>query len=210
MKRRLFTKAFACAFLVAATLSAQAQAKTKTDADQAIDFIRTLAEQAVDVLQDTDAPLSTREEGVQKLLRDNLDLKTMGQFALGAQWRSASPDSREEYLKLFSEYVIRGYARRLGGYSGQTFKVEGSGPAGKYDVLVNTVIVTDDQPEIKAGWRVRTSSDGSLKIIDLVVEGVSMLQTERAQFDSVMQTNGLPGLITSLQDRLKRIDEQSS
>ncbi len=210
MKSRLFGKVLACFFIIAAGLSSPAQAKTKTDADQATDFIRSLADQAVEVLRDADAPLSTRENGVQKLLRENLDLKTMGQFALGAQWRTASPEEREEYLTLFSEYVVRSYARRLGGYTGQTFKIEGNGPAGQYDALVNTVIVADNQPEIKAGWRVRTAADGTLKIIDLLVEGVSMLQTERAQFDSVMQTDGLPGLISSLQDRLKRIDAQSS
>lgn len=210
MTKRVFARAFFCLLFVA-TLSAPAMAaKIKTDDKAAIDFIQTLGDQAVEVLRDSEAPFATRERGVQKLLRENLDLKTMGQFALGAKWRSASAEEREEYLSLFSEYVVRNYARRLGAYSNQSFSIDGSGPAGKYDALVNTVIVSEDQPEIKAGWRVRTVSDGTLKIIDLVVEGVSMLQTERAQFESVMQTDGLPGLLTSLQDRLDRIDQQSS
>lgn len=210
MKRRFFIRAFACLFIVTGIQTATAAEKIKTDSQAAIDFIQSLGDQAVEVLRDPDAPIATREEGVQRLLRENLDLKTMGQFALGSKWRSTSPEKREEYLALFSEYVVRSYARRLGGYSNQTFSIDGSGPAGKYDTLVNTVIVTEDQPEIKAGWRVRTQSDGSLKIIDLVVEAVSMLQTERAQFESVLQSDGLPGLLASLQDRLQRIAKQSS
>lgn len=209
MAQRFFVSAFAFVFLFAAASSVSAADKVKTDAKLAVDFIQSLGLQAVDVLQDPDAPIATREAGVQKLLRENLDLKAMGKFALGSKWRSASPDDRSEYQTLFSEYVVRSYARRLGGYTGQTFTVEGSSGAGKYDTLVSTVIETPDQPEIKAGWRVRTLSDGSLKIIDLVVEGVSMLQTERAQFDSVLQSDGLPGLLASLQDRLNRIADQA-
>ena len=210
MNRRSFASTVVAFFTIAAMQTATAAERVQTDPDKAVAYIELLGEQAVEVLRDADTPVETREAGVQKLLQENLDLKSMGQFALGATWRTASPEDRTAYLDLFSEYVVRSYARRLGGYSNQTFSVLGSGPAGKYDTLVSTAIVTADQPDIKAGWRVKTLPDGSLKIIDLVVEGVSMLQTERAQFESVMQKDGLPGLIASLQDRLERIAAQSS
>ena len=147
--------------------------------------------------------LDAREEAVQRLLRENLELETMGRFVLGPEWRKASDEQRTEYLKLFSEFVVTTYSRRLGEYGGQQFEVTGTSQAGKSDALVVTSVSSNDgSPPVQAGWRVKTADGGRLKIVDVVVEGVSMLQTQRSEFDSVVRRSGLEGLMDLLKEKL--------
>lgn len=186
------------------------KAAESTDQKEAAAFLQDLGEEAIAVLADKEQPLQAREETVEGLLREHLELETMGRFVLGPEWRKASADQREAYVELFSEFVVRTYSRRLGGYGGQQFEVTGTSQAGKSDALVVTAITSGDgSPPVKAGWRVKTASNGKLKIVDVIVEGVSMLQTQRSEFDSVVRRSGLEGLMTLLQEKLADLPKTS-
>lgn len=174
-----------------------------TDQKEAAAFLQKLGDEAIDILANKDQALDAREEAVQRLLRENLELETMGRFVLGPEWRKASDEQRTEYLKLFSEFVVTTYSRRLGEYGGQQFEVTGTSQAGKSDALVVTSVSSNDgSPPVQAGWRVKTADGGRLKIVDVVVEGVSMLQTQRSEFDSVVRRSGLEGLMDLLKEKL--------
>ncbi len=70
-------------------------------------------------------------------------------------------------------------------------------PTGAKDVVVSTRIDRPSGPPIAAEWRVR-ATDNRLRIIDVSVEGVSMVVTQRSEFASVIQRNGVEGLIEVL------------
>ena len=168
--------------------------------DEAAKFIDALAQQAISVLQNQSGSLEQREQTFRKLLSKGFDLPFIGRFVLGRNWRKASAAQRSDYLSLFSEFLLKTYSRRLGGYSGQTFVVTGARPAGKRDVMVRTLIKRPNAPKIKADWRVRVI-DQKYKIIDVSVEGVSMAVTQRAEFAAVVRSHGMDGLLQALRMR---------
>ena len=168
--------------------------------DEASKFLDSLAGHALSVLQSRDMPLDEREAKVRTLLADNFDLEKIGAFVLGKTWREASEEQQKEYQKLFGDYVTLTYAKRLGGYTGEAFKIISTGPYGKNDALVQTEISRPSGPPLRAGWRVRSGA-GGLKILDVIVEGVSMAATQRSEFQAIIQSHGLDGLIEML--RLK-------
>ena len=184
-------------------------AATVTDQDAARTFMQALGDKAISVLADSEQDLETRQVSVQDLLRSNLELVSMSRFVLGAGWRKASDAERAEYVKVFSEFVVRSYSRRLSAYGGQQFEITGTAAAGKRDAIVFTRILQDGEPPIKAGWRVKTVADGALKIVDVVVEGVSMLQTQRSEFESVVRRSGLEGLLEALRKKLDQLSASS-
>ena len=85
----------------------------------------------------------------------------------------------------------------LGGYAGETMTVVSEPAAGAKDILVHTRIDRPSEPAIEAPWRVR-GQDGRRHIIDVMVEGVSMAVTQRAEFKSVIRRHGIDGLIQIL------------
>lgn len=170
-------------------------------------FVRDLAQSGTAMLQADTYTNAEREQEFRRLVRSGFALDAIGQFVAGRHWRSMSNDQRTEFLELYSEWKLTSYARRLGGYNGQTMEIidstELQNRAG--DIVVRTrVIHADGQVPISAAWRVRRIG-GELKIIDVIVEGVSMAATQRAEYDAVIRKIGVEGLLDILRSRLARL-----
>lgn len=166
-------------------------------------FIADLAQQAIRILQSNSGDLEAREAQFRVLLATGFDMPFIGRFVLGKHWRKATPEQRSDYQALFTEFILKTYSRRLGGYAGETFSVVGAKPAGKKDVMVKTQIVQAGGPPIKADWRVRPRN-GQYKIIDIMIEGISMAVTQRSEFNAVIQQQGFQGLLQALRARTEK------
>lgn len=196
LRRNLISFVFAA--LVATTvMSGPASA---TSPEKAASFLTQIASSTVAVLQVKGTPLNVREAKIRALLQSNFDFYRIGRFVMGQGWLKASKAQQKEFLILFQENVLRIYSRRLGGYVGQSFKVTGAEALGKKDALVRTVITRPSGPPIKAGWRVRETPNG-FKILDVMVAGLSMITTQRAEYGSVVKSQGVNGLIEGLRLR---------
>lgn len=152
-------------------------------------FVQKLGDSALSSLTDKIISSSTREERVRNLLEQNFDIQAIGKFAMGPYWREASDTQRQEYLGLFEGMIVRTYTKRFEDYSGQTLKVMGSTAAGASDDIVLSQVIQKDGPSVNLEWRVR-NEDGGLKIVDVIVEGISMSVTQRSDFSSVIQNSG--------------------
>ncbi len=191
---------FAALFLSMAPAVAE-DAPAVVSPDQAEAFIQDLSQKAIAVLRDSSKTEEQREAIFRGLLQTGFDMKFIGRFVLGVNWRQATDQQREDYQALFNDYVLKTYSARLGGFTDEEFKVTGSEPAGKRDVMVHSQVVRKDGPPITADWRVRLV-DNTPKVIDVVVEGVSMSISQRQEFASVVQAKGINGLIETLRARV--------
>jgi phospholipid transport system substrate-binding protein len=174
-------------------------------AGPAADHITAMSAQAITALQTSGSTLAKREKALRPVLREGFDMGRIARFVAGRYWKRATPEQQKEYTQVFSEYVLATYARRLGGYAGEDLKVLAEKPAGPKDVLVKTQIVSGSGgPAIDAEWRVRTGDAAGPKVIDVLVEGVSMAVTQRQDFSSVIRRDGFDGLINVLRARAGR------
>ena len=188
-------------FIVSTAPAFAADAPAVVPPDQAEAFIRDLSQKAIAVLRDKDKTEEERESVFRGLLKSGFDMKFIGRFVLGVNWRQATPQQREDYQALFNDYVLKTYSARLGGFTNEDFEITGSQPAGKRDMMVDSKVLRKDGPPITADWRVRMV-DGEPKVIDVVVEGVSMSISQRQEFASVVQSKGMDGLIETLRARV--------
>lgn len=176
-------------------------AQAATDPQGAAAFVRRLAEQALAVLRGNASSLEAREASFRRLLRDGFELDFIGRFALGRHARSLTPDQQADFREAFGEFILKTYARRLSAYSGEVFTVTGAQVAGEHDAMVSSRIDRPGgAPALMADWRVRDFG-GAYKVIDVVVQGVSMALTQRQEFASVIGSSGVNGLITQLRAR---------
>ncbi len=178
-----------------------ASAAATYDSEEAA-FIQSLANQAVEVLRDESLPSESREARFRDLLQDGIAIGKIGRFVVGKHWRQMTPEQQDDYLELYGEWALKTYSSRLSGYSGQTFKITKSVATDKGDIFVSSRIrPPDDAEPIRVDWRVRTI-DGKPKVIDIVVEGTSMLLTQRSEFLAVLGKRGIEGLLDTMRLRV--------
>jgi phospholipid transport system substrate-binding protein len=190
------------------TVTVNTPANTKPAASTPAQFVQNLGNTALMSLTGKNITRKTREDRVRSILRNNFDVAAIGKFALGTYWRQASESQRKEYMNLFEDMIVQTYTTRFEDYSGQKLKVDGSAPSGATDFIVSSQVIQKDGPPVHLEWRVR-KKDAGLRIVDVVVEGVSMSITQRSDFASVIQ-NGGGSIDALLADLRQRKDDAST
>lgn len=204
-KRRII---HAIALVLGLSLAQTATAQSQAAPGDPGNFIEQLASQAIKVLSSPNGSIREREERFRDILREDFAMEQIARFVAGSYWRRMTPAEKETYQKLFSEWVLKTYSVRLGGYSGEQFQVIKSTPAGERDVIVYTRISKSGSNGFDANWRVRREGD-RYKIIDIYVEGVSMAITQRSEFESIFRRHGVDGLIGMLREKVTKLSNSS-
>ncbi len=174
----------------------------------AIQHIQLLGEQAFGAVQRDDISLEKREVILADILNQGFALPLVARFVLGRYWRRATPEQRDSYVDLFGKFVIKSYSRHIGGFAGSSFDIVGAEAIGKSDFLVTTNLRRKTGPSFKAGWRVR-SIDGEYKIIDVIIEGISMAVSQRQEFAAVLKRDGIERLLQILAAKVGRMPAAS-
>lgn len=164
-------------------------------------FVDTLAKRGIGFLSNEALTPVERKREFRALLQDGFDMKTIARFSLGRYYRTATKAQKREYFKLFEDMVIDVYSKRFGDYDGQGFEVRNAIVKNKTDSIVSSYIVQENGQEIQVDWRVRYK-ESRYKVIDVIVEGVSMAVTQRSDFASVIQRGG--GQLSVLLNHLKK------
>ena len=176
------------------------------EAGKAGAFIQQLGDEAIGRLGKAKLDKQEREQEFRRLLNETFAIRGIGRFVLGRYWRRADEAQRERYLQAFEDLIVVTYAARFEEYNGQTFTVAGERPDGKNGRRVESEISPKEGPPIKLQWRIRQGGD-SLKIVDILVEGVSMAITQRSEFAAVIQQKGgsVDGLIQELESKVGKL-----
>lgn len=163
-------------------------------------FVDNLAKRAIPVLTDASIPQAEREAQFRSLMKEGFDTREIAQLVLGRYWRQASDEQKRDFVGLLEDYLVRLYAARFREYSDVSLEVAGvrDEPEG---AIVQSTLVRPSGPPVKLDWRVEQQG-GRYSITDLVVEGVSMVITQRSEFASVIRQGG--GQVQALIDVLRK------
>jgi phospholipid transport system substrate-binding protein len=196
-RRNLLLSAAAAAVGVLAT---PGRARAEDIPAAASEFVTVLADRVINVLKDKALSKDDRVKALAAVFLEGFDVRGIGLFVLGVYGHKASESERDTYLNVFREYVVQTYAVRFNTYAGESFLVTKAAPDGDIGAWVTTGIGQAGEEPTEVQWRVRKEPEG-YKIIDVVVEGVSLLVTQRSEFSAVLQRNN--GNIASLTELMR-------
>lgn len=169
-------------------------------------MVKRVANSMLADLKKNHATLQTNPGVVYKLARKNIvphaDLAQMAKRVLPpAIWNGSTAKEKSVFQKEFSTTLIRTYASALASYSDETitfFPVRG-GTGGKSTVTVNSEIHHAEGPPVSVSYRL-IASGGVWKLLDLSVEGVSMLESFRSQFAGELSRGNMSTLLQALKE----------
>ncbi len=185
-------------FLIVLMLSFGAAA-----ADPAIKFVQDLADEIIaKVLTNTESS-EKRLKSFRQAFNAAVDLPAVGKFVLGTYWKKSTPAEQQEFLKVFMDFTTKTWVDRFGLYTGQQIVFSGSRNAGQNQLYVDSQI--QNNPPTEVIWRLKHGED-AYKIIDIIVEGVSMAITYRNEYTAFLQAND--GSVPALTKELARKSAQ--
>ncbi len=150
------------------------------------------------VLRLLDEPGDRRAE-IRKAADEIFDVEEMSRRALGPHWNARTPRERREFVTLFTDLLERSYLSRVESGRGGTVLYTGESVAGD-EATVRTRIVTSQRTEIPVDYRMRRR-DERWRIFDVNIEGVSLINNYRSQFNSVIQSSSYPALVERLRSK---------
>lgn len=205
LKSWLLFNALAGVLLISTVIVAPARAGT----DEAAVFVNGLADQALTYLGDPSLAEDERAALFRELFREGFAVRGIAKFSLGRYWRSTDDAQREEYLSLFENVIIDTWSKRFGQYSGEAFEVRDAtalSDSGDESVsIVQSLVWTSPDTPVRVDWRVASKGD-VYKVTDVTVEGVSMANTQRDEYASLVRQAGVEGLLARLRERSGEID----
>ena len=158
-------------------------------ADRVVDSQKLVAGLYNDLVATSKKEISVKEQKkeLEKLFQKYVDIPIIARAVLGKSWREANTDQKKLFVDAFKNYVSDKYGRQFSEFKGTKLEiVKSRDTLTKAGVLVSTLVVVPGNPSLKVVWQVSDGS-GSLKLIDLRVEGISMLSTERQEFRSKLK-----------------------
>tara|TARA_A100001015_G_scaffold124291_1_gene137741 strand:- start:77 stop:676 length:600 start_codon:yes stop_codon:yes gene_type:complete len=152
-------------------------------------FVSDFADNAISILSNESLNASQKNIQFTELVMSSIDMNLISKFVLSKYWKLATDNQKKAYLAAFKQYFISSYANKLDQYSGEKVVIVSSNAAKKF-VIVKSNIVRDgaDTLKIELDWRL-LSRNGQTKIIDLSIEGISLIIAQREEFQSFLANN---------------------
>lgn len=202
--RRSFFQALAILGAAGFAFPAGALAEAEQDAEN---FIQNLAGQAIAMVADRQIPDGERAVRFRKLFVSHFDISEIGRFVLSRYWRQATAEQQQEFLQLFEDLSVLTWSRRFKEYNGETLQATGAGKDGDRGWLVESRVVRNQGPPIPIQWRLRQQDDAGFRIVDIIVDGVSMAITHRSDYTAALQANGgkVDALLATMRSKVETL-----
>lgn len=173
-------------------------------AAEPVQVVRGAADAILSELKANPDRYRTDDAALQALVRQKLlphvDQERVAQWILGRHYRAASEAQRARFVEAFTELLLRTYATALREYDSQEIRYLPSGTVQDDTAVVRTQVVRPDGPPVAVDFKL-TNRSGQWKVYDVAIENVSMVVTYRAEYASIIQREGLDGLIARLEQR---------
>lgn len=200
---------FAWLAAIGVLLAGFAQPVLASSSKEAKAYASSIGDRVLEVMNDGALGTSQKLDNLETLFVDVVDVDWVGRFVLGRHWRNASEEQRETYLNAYRDFLIKHYTSRFAEYSGETFTIEQTEERRKGEYMVRMNIQRPQgQAPVIVDYMLREDGD-DFKVFDIIVEGVSLISTQRSEFDSAASRNGIEGLTKALQRKTDQLVKQT-
>ncbi len=165
--------------------------------------VKDLADHAVEILRNQSLPKDEKRTELEALAYANMDFQTLSRLVLARNWRRLSKAQQEEFVEEFKRHLSVTYGERINDYKNESVQVTGERQEPRGDYTVQTKILRGGPGDVEVDYRLR-QRDNQWKIIDVTVEGVSLVANFRSQFQEIMANGGPDKLLRLLREKNER------
>ena len=169
---------------------------------EARQFVQQTIDDVMAILHDSTLALEQKKNRVEELAYDRFEFELISRFVLARNWNSMSEQQRTDFVDAFRTHLSVTYRDALDSFRDEKISITSSRLEPRGDVTVMTLI-RQNSGDTKVDYRLRKTAKG-WRGIDIIIEGVSLVQNFRSQAQEIISAEGADALIQKL--RNKQID----
>lgn len=171
------------------------------------DYVKITVDKVLEILRNKELKkpekTSERRAAIRKAVDETFDFEEMAKRSLAIHWKDRTPEERKEFVPLFTDLLERSYIKKIEGYTDEEVIYVSETIDGGY-ASVKTKIVTKKKTEIPIEYRLY-KKNAKWEVYDVVIEGVSLVNNYRTQFNKIIRTQSYPELVKRLKDKQEEI-----
>jgi phospholipid transport system substrate-binding protein len=165
------------------------------------DVVQSTSDEVLAVLAEKDLSKQERRDKVRTIVLRSMDFETLSRLVLARNWSRFSPAQQQEFMQEFQDHLAAIYGRRLDDYRNEKVSIVGDRREPNGDSTVQTKILRGGgSNDIEVDYRLR-ESNGQWKVIDFIVEEISMVANFRSQFQDIVASGGPEKLLQLLKEK---------
>jgi phospholipid transport system substrate-binding protein len=164
------------------------------------DVVQRLGDQVLAVLRDKSLSSDAKRERIMEIAKQGVDFDTLARLVLARNWSRFTPEEQAQFREEFRKHLSVTYGKSVDSYKNEELVITGDHEEARGDWTVKTKILRGGPDDILVDYRLRQES-GEWKIIDFIVEGVSLVANFRSQFQDLLATMTPKQLIELLHEK---------
>ncbi len=161
--------------------------------------VEKIAQSVIQVLE-SEANQEQKRKEITLIADDHFAFDTIAKLSLARSWRDFSPAEQEEFVVLFREFLAKRYGGQFDTYDGDTVTLLGERAEPRGDQTVQTQLLRPTGVKVAIDYRMR-QREGQWKVIDVTIEGVSLVSSFRSQFRDILKTGTPQDLLSQLREK---------
>ena len=167
-------------------------------------FVQIIGDQIIETAKDKKLNEVQKKQKIIDITDKSSDTKWIGRFVLGKHYKTASEEQRKNFMELYREFMINTYGPKFSDYDGKKFSVNSVEKQSGFYLVKSEFIPKNSNSVIFIDFRVR-ESDGVFSIVDYIAEGVSLIETQRSEFNSSINEKGLDNFLSNLKQKIDNL-----
>ena len=194
-------KLFAILFVFLCAQSSFAQDAEKSAA--ARKFVEEIGNKVITIAAEKTSD-ATRRAKIVKVIDEVIDAEWIGRFVLGKNYKSSTEVQRQRFTSLYRDFMINTYGPKFKDYNGRKFTVNEVIEQGGFYIAKAEFLPHDSNTPISVDFRVK-ERNGKLVILDFIAEGISLIETQRSEFNSAISQKGTDKFLDELTERVEKL-----
>ena len=181
--------------------SFDALAQNDTPQEMIKKFVQIIGDQIIDVAKDKSLSEFQKKQKIINIIDKSTDSKWIARFVLGKNHKTASEEQKKQFMSMYREFMINTYGPKFNGYDGKKFAVNSVEKQSNFYLVKSEFIPKNSDVAIFFDFRIK-ENEGNFFIVDFIAEGVSLIETQRSEFNSSINEEGMDKFLENLKKRI--------
>jgi len=167
-------------------------------------FVQNVGDQIIDVAKEKSLSDSQKKQKIIAIIDKSTDSKWIARFVLGKNHKTATEDQKKQFMSMYREFMINTYGPKFNSYDGKKFVVNSVEKQSNFYLVKSEFVPKNSDVVIFFDFRVK-ENEGNFFIVDFIAEGVSLIETQRSEFNSSINDEGMDKFLENLKKRIENL-----